>query len=884
MSNTTNVGNFSVNSFISPSPVTEGELINDYLVNHLTLIPNEGFAIKASDFSATAPLPAYVQSVVFFQSAQDAKNVTCQVSLIPGSVMPSGGIDIGLCISGFSNTASYCIGGSVSYSVVSNVVPATLNTTYDLCASYEATENVFTQAVSAATGYYFPTQPTISLTTGDINSYSVNTSNVLDTSGNIINTVFTVDYTFPNINITGDAWGIEAVADIIYIPVVEITNYNVSTSAFSEQGGFRYYTIYGSEGANWTLTAVGTNGINDILSLSSDPFTNVLTGTLDSSGVQEIAVNIPVSTTGPQSFDLTISGDLRSPFTQNTTVTLNQLSDVTITYSAVTSLGYLITPGNYTQTGFSYASYTDPNQPTVSVNWLIESNNPATVLIPNQNVLTEDYIIGNSSLDVTFTSSGTSNTHSIEPFEPTNPSGWNFIGNTSYGRSIEVISIDSVLNTITFNTPITVLAGQLETIGENKRNSFSFNNILFSNTSTGVSITGPLLLNNFGFADHTFTFLVDELVTEVSLPTVITTAISNQTGTDADSGGETITDGNGSISNKGIQWSSLADFSVIDGATEDGTGSVDYVSNITGLTSGNTYYVRAYVINEAGVGYGQVIQFVAAQPCTISPLTITTTDPNNATNDNGTATVAYSNSIGNVSYTLNGGSSVAVTSSPFTINNLTGSTTYNIIVSDDVSPSCESTGSFTLGESAFVFDADWIMVELNFTAPGRDLDIRSRIVTPDVGQDTQPEYLGWSLQPRWPINATDTTSYSIWGGDNTGQGVETVLHNVSNIKNAFPNDNSLVIDARGFWYGTSTTNPVSVVVTMWAGGAPVKSGFTWTNPTATDSLVIQSTGTVITQAGTAPTLPGQRIATITYNINTGEGLINNNDTTTPEVL
>lgn len=881
MSNTTNVGNFSVNSFISPSPVTEGELINDYLVNHLTLIPNEGFAIKASDFSATAPLPAYVQSVVFFQSTQDAKNVTCQVSLIPGSVMPSGGIDIGLCISGFSSKVDYCIGGSVSYGVVSNVVPATLNTTYDLCASYEATENVFTQAVSAATGYYFPTQPTISLTTGDINSYSVNTSNVLDTSGNIINTVFTVDYTFPNINITGDAWGIEAVADIIYIPVVEITNYNVSTSAFSKQGGFRYYTIYGSEGANWTLTAVGTNGINDILSLSSDPFTNVLTGTLDSSGIQEIAVNIPASTTGPQSFDLTISGDLRSPFTQNTTVTLKQLSDVTITYSAVTSLGYLITPGNYTQTGFSYASYTDPNKPTVSANWLVESNNPATVLIPSQSEI--DYIEGNDFAPIKFINSATSTTHSVEPFDPTVAIGWNFIGNTSYGNSIEVVSVDSVLNTITFNTSITVLASQEAILGENKGNSVNLSTNIAS-SATGVSIIGPLSVNNFGFADHTFTFLVDELVTEVSLPTVITTAISNQTGTTANSGGETITDGNGNISSKGIQWSSLADFSVIDGETEDGTGSVDYVSNITGLTSGNTYYVRAYVINEAGVGYGQVIQFVAAQPCTISNLTITTTDPNNATNNNGTATVAYSNSIGNVSYTLNGGSSVAVTSSPFTINNLTGSTTYNIIVSDDVSPSCESTGSFILGESAFVFDADWIMVELNFTAPGRDLDIRSRIVTPDVGQDTQPEYLGWSVQPRWPINTTDATSYSIWGGDNTGQGVETILHNISNIKNAFPNDNSLVVDARGFWYGTSTTNPVSVVVTMWTGGAPVKSGFTWTNPTATDSLVIQSTGTVITQAGTASTLPGQRIATITYNISTGEGLINNNDTTTPEVL
>ena len=887
MSNTTNVGNFSVQSFTSPGPIPEGDLITDYLINYLTLVPNAGFEISANDFSAINPLPTYVSSVVFFQSTQDSKNVICEVQLTSGTVMPSGGIDIGLCISGFSNTANYSISGSFDYVRSNNVVPATLGTAYNLSGHFEANENVFTQSVAATSGYYFPQQPTISLSVGDINNYNSSFSNVLDISGNIINTVFTVDYTFPALNITGDAWEIDASAEEIYIPVIEITNYDVITSSFSEQGGFRYYTIYGSEGANWSLTAVGTNGINDILSLYSNLFTNALTGVLDSSGSQEIAINIPASTTGPQSFDLTIAGDLQSPFTQNTTATLKQLSDITITYSAVTSTGYLITPGNYTQTGFSYASYYGDNRPISSINWTIDPTDPANVLVPiSQEVITE----GQEFTDVTFLNSSTGFTHSIsqsfpgvDPNTLPNPVGWNFINDTSYGNYIEVQSIDWALGEITFNTSITVLAGQEETISENKGNNVDLILSLSSLNGSGY-ITGSAAVDNFGFADKTFTFLIDGMFKEVSLPSVVTTAISNESGATANSGGETITDGNGSISSKGIQWSSLADFSVIDGTTTDGTGTADYVSNITGLTSGNTYYVRAYVINEAGIAYGQVIQFQASLPCTISGLTITTTDPNNAGGNNGTATVGYNNSIGNVSYTLNGGSSVAVASSPFTINNLLGNTTYNIIVSDDVSPACASTGTFTLGQSTFVFDADWILIELNFTAPGRDLDIRSRIVTPDVGQDTQPEYLGWSVQPRWPIGTTDQTSYSIWGGDNTGQGTESVLHNVNNIQNNFPNDNNLVIDARGFWYGDATTNPVSVVVTMWTGGAPVKGGFTWTNPTATDSLVIQSTGTVITQSGQNASNPGQRIATITYNVNTGVGLINNNDTTTPEVL
>ena len=618
MSNTTNVGNFSVQSFTSPGSTPEGDLITDYLINYLTLVPNAGFAISASDFSAITPLPTYVSSVLFFQSTQDSKNVICEVQLIPGTVMPSGGIDIGLCVSGFSNTANYSISGSFDYVRSNNVVPATLGTAYNLSGHFEANENVFTQSVAATSGYYFPQQPTISLSVGDINNYNSSFSNVLDISGNIINTVFTVDYTFPALNITGDAWEIDASAEEIYIPVIEITNYDVITSSFSEQGGFRYYTIYGSEGANWSLTAVGTNGINDILTLDQPPFTNALTGTLGSSGSQEITINIPASTTGPQSFDLTIAGDLQSPFAQNTTVTLRQLTDVTVTYSTISSLGYLTTPGDYTITGFSYVAFSGSNRPSTPINWVIDSNNPATVLIPKVDINSsyEDYIQNNDSGDIEFIASGTGFTHTIfplvvDPLNLPNIVGWNFINQTSYSPSIEVTAIDYVLNTITFNTSISVLTGQRERIGNNKSNNVEFG-LNISRLGYGVAVVGEPSINNFGFANNNFILSVDNLVEEVSLPSVVTVGVSNETGTTADSGGETITNGNGNISLKGIQWSSLADFSVIDGTTTDGTGTADYVSNITGLTAGNTYYVRAYVVNEAGIAYGQVIQFVSS--------------------------------------------------------------------------------------------------------------------------------------------------------------------------------------------------------------------------------------------------------------------------------
>jgi len=617
MSNTVNVGNFSVECFHSPTPVVEGEPVSDYENSYLELIPDAGYVIDANNFSAITPLPDYVSSVTFFQSTQNVNNVICEVQLIPGTVMPTGGIDINLCIAGSSATENYCVEGTVSYSRVANVVPATLNETYSLCGSFKETENVFTQSVSATPGYYFATQPTISLIAGNSDRYTVTSSNVLDVDGNIVNTVFTVNYTFIDQDITGDAWEIEAVAKIIYVPTIEISNYNVSTAAFPSQGGFRYYTIFGDEGANWTLTAVGTNGINNILSIDGSTYVNTLTGVLGANGLQEVLVFVPSSSI-PQSFDLTISGDLSSPFIQPITVTIAQLANIIITYATTSPLGYLVTPGSYTKTGFSYASFLAPNRPTTSINWIVDSNDPATVLIKKPNVQYYDYIQNNDFSTIVFTTSGTGFTHPIPPLaagvDPLLlPSvvGWNFIGETNYGSSIEVTSIDYVLNTITFNTSITVIANQTETIGNNKSNNVQFD-LSIQTSGNGVSIFGSAAVNNFGFANNTFLFLVDELVKEVSLPTVVTTGVSNKTGATADSGGETITDGNGTISGRGVQWSSLADFSVIDGTTTDGTGTTNYASTITGLTTGNTYYVRAYVINEAGIAYGQVIQFVSS--------------------------------------------------------------------------------------------------------------------------------------------------------------------------------------------------------------------------------------------------------------------------------
>lgn len=268
-----------------------------------------------------------------------------------------------------------------------------------------------------------------------------------------------------------------------------------------------------------------------------------------------------------------------------------------------------------------------------------------------------------------------------------------------------------------------------------------------------------------------------------------------------------------------------------------------------------------------------------SKSCNLEPLSVVTTDPTNGPGDNGTATITYYGGQGNISYNINNGTFVTVSSSPFTITGLSASTEYTITVKDDFEIDCQKSIIFTLGESSFQFNADYIMLTYEFTT-GTDLDTRTRIVTPDVGQTTQAKYLGWSRLSQYPEIGTP---YEIWSGDNTGTGFESVLFDINVFKNAYPSENILVIDARCFWYNIVGTTPVNVAATLWKGGLPNKNGFLWENPTAIETFNISSVGKIITLQTTDGASSGERVATLTYNLITNIGTLDNNDTTTPSV-
>jgi len=173
------------------------------------------------------------------------------------------------------------------------------------------------------------------------------------------------------------------------------------------------------------------------------------------------------------------------------------------------------------------------------------------------------------------------------------------------------------------------------------------------------------------------------------IPTLTTTAATNITSTTATSGGAITSDGNTPVTSRGVCWGINQSPTISDSKTGDGTGIGTFVSSITELSPGVTYYARAYATNAVGTAYGTQITIITT---TVLPVLTTTdllgissttaTGGGNITSDGGAAVIArgvcWSTNQGPTtkdSLTINGMGIGSFTSS---INRLIPGTTYFI--------------------------------------------------------------------------------------------------------------------------------------------------------------------------------------------------------------
>lgn len=97
--------------------------------------------------------------------------------------------------------------------------------------------------------------------------------------------------------------------------------------------------------------------------------------------------------------------------------------------------------------------------------------------------------------------------------------------------------------------------------------------------------------------------------TAIVLPTLTTANVTDFTSETATSGGNITNDGGGIVTARGVCWSTTENPITTNSKTTNENGTGTFISNLTGLTGGTTYYVRAYATNAAGTAYGNQVSF-----------------------------------------------------------------------------------------------------------------------------------------------------------------------------------------------------------------------------------------------------------------------------------
>lgn len=93
------------------------------------------------------------------------------------------------------------------------------------------------------------------------------------------------------------------------------------------------------------------------------------------------------------------------------------------------------------------------------------------------------------------------------------------------------------------------------------------------------------------------------------LPVVSTSAVTTASCTSLQSGGNVTSDGGSPVTARGIVWGTSPSPTIAGSSTNNGTGTGSFTSTATGLTIGQTYYVRAYATNAAGTAYGNELVY-----------------------------------------------------------------------------------------------------------------------------------------------------------------------------------------------------------------------------------------------------------------------------------
>ena len=260
---------------------------------------------------------------------------------------------------------------------------------------------------------------------------------------------------------------------------------------------------------------------------------------------------------------------------------------------------------------------------------------------------------------------------------------------------------------------------------------------------------------------------------QVVLPTVTTTSATSVTETSAVTGGNVTSDGNATVTERGVVYATTQNPTTANTKVASGSGTGSYTCNLSGLQPNTTYYVRAYAINSKGTAYGTQVTFTTSK--SISLPTVTTTIVSSIRFN-------YAMTGGNV--TSEGGASV---------------TDRGVVYSTTKNPTTTSSTKVASGSGVGVFTTP-----LENLSPNTTYYVRA--------------YATNSAGTAYGTELTFTTSKQVVLATVTTASVSQVTTNSAFVEANVTNDGGGDITERGFVYSSTSQYPTTASATKVTSG------------------------------------------------------------------